>query len=142
MTSKTTFTVALLIVSTTASKDPSTDSSSTLLRSFFANENESNPGSKWAWSGDIETKIVGDDQAAIEAAVIEWADKKKINLIVTTGGTGFSVTDCTPEVSLSSERGKGLGALLSRLQAVRPLLDKEAPGLVYDTPFSSFVTDS
>ncbi|KAI5846051.1 hypothetical protein BZA05DRAFT_406822 [Tricharina praecox] len=112
MTSKTTFTVAVLIVSTTASKDPSTDSSSVLLRSFFANENESNPSSKWAWSGDIEAKIVSDDQAAIEAAIVEWADKKKINLIVTTGGTGFSVTDCTPE-------------------AVRPLLDKEAPGLVH-----------
>jgi gephyrin len=99
MASKATLTVAILIVSTTASKDPSTDSSSALLRSFFANENESNPNSKWAWSKEVETKIVSDDQAAIEAAIVEWADGKKINLIVTTGGTGFSVTDCTPEVS-------------------------------------------
>jgi gephyrin len=96
MATETTFSVGVLIVSTTAAKDPSADSAGQVLRDFFATVNESS-GGKHSWQV-TETRIVGDDKDAIQAAIKEWADEKKLNLIVTTGGTGFAVTDCTPEV--------------------------------------------
>jgi len=42
-------------------------------------------------------KIVPDDMDTIEGALIEYADKMKVDLVLTTGGTGLSPRDCTPE---------------------------------------------
>ncbi len=44
--------------------------------------------------------IVPDDATAIEAALIQMADIAKVRMIITTGGTGFSHRDVTPEVTL------------------------------------------
>lgn len=44
----------------------------------------------------VYTNILPDEQAQIEEELISLADKK-ITLIVTTGGTGFSRRDVTPE---------------------------------------------
>jgi gephyrin len=126
MTTATTFNVGILVVSTTAAKDPSTDSSTQLLRDFFQAENDAHAG-KHSWVV-AETKIVSDDQRAVETAVLEWAEKK-LHLIVTTGGTGFAVTDVTPEVC--STQLQLSWSYANREQAVKPLLEKEAPGLVY-----------
>ena len=60
---------------------------------------------------DIFTAIVPDEIAAIQAVIKEWCDQKKLALVLTTGGTGFSPRDVTPE-------------------ATHPLLDREAPGMV------------
>ena len=46
-----------------------------------------------------ETAVVPDEQADIEAALIRLADEGRIALIVTTGGTGFSPRDVTPEAT-------------------------------------------
>jgi gephyrin len=103
MATETTFLVGVLVVSTTAAKDPSTDSAGKVLRDFFATVNESS-GGKHSWQ-IFETRIVGDDKNAIQAAIEEWTDPQaavKLNLIVTTGGTGFAVTDCTPEVGFEA----------------------------------------
>ncbi|MCL1941332.1 MAG: bifunctional molybdenum cofactor biosynthesis protein MoaC/MoaB [Synergistaceae bacterium] len=44
--------------------------------------------------------IVPDEKEKIAAQLIEWADKEKLELILTTGGTGLSPRDVTPEALL------------------------------------------
>ena len=48
-----------------------------------------------------ERVIVADERAAIEAVLRHWADDLRLNLILTTGGTGLSPTDVTPEATLA-----------------------------------------
>jgi molybdopterin adenylyltransferase len=61
--------------------------------------------------GDVkfEALIVPDEVAAISAALKEFADDLKCDMVVTTGGTGISARDVTPE-------------------ATRAVLEKELPG--------------
>lgn len=49
----------------------------------------------------VERSIVPDDRASIEAALRHWADDLRVNLVLTTGGTGLSPTDVTPEATLA-----------------------------------------
>lgn len=56
------------------------------------------------------TEIVSDDRDLIAAKLREYADRGDVNLICTTGGTGFAPRDNTPE-------------------ATRDVIEKEAPGL-------------
>jgi molybdenum cofactor synthesis domain-containing protein len=49
----------------------------------------------------LETKILPDDVHAIADALREFADREDVNLIVTTGGTGFAPRDNTPEATLT-----------------------------------------
>ncbi len=44
--------------------------------------------------------IIPDEQPVIEAELIRCADELGLNLVVTTGGTGFSPRDVTPEATL------------------------------------------
>ena len=96
---------ATLIVSDTAFSDPSTDRAGEALTDTFSTEG----GDQW----DVfDPKIVKDDIDAIQHQICAWSDgPEPVNLILTTGGTGFSVKDDTPE-------------------AVGPLIHKHAPGLV------------
>lgn len=55
-------------------------------------------------------QLLPDQQPLIEAILIKWVDEKKIDLIVTTGGTGVSPNDQTPE-------------------ATRQVIDLEIPGI-------------
>ena len=48
-----------------------------------------------------ERAIVADERAAIEAVLRHWADDLRLNLVLTTGGTGLSPTDVTPEATLA-----------------------------------------
>ena len=45
-------------------------------------------------------KIVPDEEDVIAATLIEWADKSDLDFILTTGGTGLSPRDVTPEATL------------------------------------------
>jgi gephyrin len=84
---------AVLIVSTTAAKDPSTDQSGDVLKSVFGEA-----GGQWEV---VETKIVSDDVLEIQTSVTGWTDREDaVNLVITSGGTGFAVSDRTPEVGL------------------------------------------
>ncbi|XP_064621248.1 uncharacterized protein LOC135484079 isoform X1 [Lineus longissimus] len=58
----------------------------------------------------VLTDIVPDEKDQIKAMLIDWCDTQHIELILTTGGTGFSPRDVTPE-------------------ATRSVIEKEAPGL-------------
>ena len=48
-----------------------------------------------------ETALVPDEQPEIETALIRLADEVCAALVVTTGGTGFSPRDVTPEATLA-----------------------------------------
>ncbi len=41
---------------------------------------------------------IPDDSEAIEHTLLDWCEKQKLNLIITTGGTGLGPRDNTPEV--------------------------------------------
>ena len=49
----------------------------------------------------VATDIVPDEADRIRLKRTEYADEKKIALVVTTGGTGVSPRDVTPEATLS-----------------------------------------
>ncbi|XP_067847442.1 gephyrin isoform X2 [Heptranchias perlo] len=55
-------------------------------------------------------KIVPDEVDEIKETLIEWCDDKELNLILTTGGTGFAPRDVTPE-------------------ATKEVIEREAPGM-------------
>lgn len=45
----------------------------------------------------VETRVVADEHAAIQKAIVELA--RKARLVVTTGGTGIATRDVTPEAT-------------------------------------------
>jgi molybdenum cofactor synthesis domain-containing protein len=49
----------------------------------------------------VESAIVADDMPIISGMLREWSQKKRLHLILTTGGTGFAPRDVTPEATLS-----------------------------------------
>ncbi len=55
--------------------------------------------------------VVPDDKNIIAGTLTVWADEVRLDLILTTGGTGFAPRDVTPE-------------------ATKAILEREAPGLV------------
>ncbi len=49
----------------------------------------------------VETVLVPDEEERIRAALVRLADERDAALIVTSGGTGFSPRDVTPEATLA-----------------------------------------
>ena len=49
----------------------------------------------------VRTDVVPDEQVQIEAALRQMSDGGDIQLLVTTGGTGFAPRDVTPEATLA-----------------------------------------
>lgn len=47
-----------------------------------------------------ETAVVPDERDEISAQLVAWSDQAQLDLILTTGGTGFSARDITPEATL------------------------------------------
>ncbi|KAL9599474.1 MAG: hypothetical protein Q9219_003813 [cf. Caloplaca sp. 3 TL-2023] len=103
---------AILVISDTASQDPSTDKAGPLLAETFTQDG----GDQWLVS---KQQIIPDDVLAIQRQVTSWCDGDAyVNLIITTGGTGFTQKDVTPE-------------------AISPLIHKHAPGLIHGMLASS-----
>ena len=48
-----------------------------------------------------ETRLIADDQATIENTLIELVDRNRCHLVLTTGGTGPTLRDVTPEATLA-----------------------------------------
>ena len=59
-----------------------------------------------------EYAIIPDEFVHIRDTLVAWADKARLDLILTTGGTGFAPRDVTPE-------------------ATQAVIEREAPGLVF-----------
>ncbi|KAI0340818.1 molybdenum cofactor biosynthesis protein [Trametopsis cervina] len=94
--------VAVLTVSDTAATDPSADKSGPTIQRILAERGLQ----------CVANTIVNDDEARIRDYVRAWAEGDTADLILTTGGTGFGVRDRTPE-------------------ALTPLIDRPAPGIVH-----------
>ena len=77
--------IAVLTVSDTRTEE--TDSSGRLLEERLAAAGHELAGKA----------IVPDDVEAIRAQVRAWADDPEVDVILTTGGTGFAPRDVTPE---------------------------------------------
>lgn len=49
----------------------------------------------------VEYVVLPDEQVLLEEKMRQWVDDKGLDLILTTGGTGFSLRDVTPEATLA-----------------------------------------
>lgn len=49
----------------------------------------------------VETLLLPDSRAGLQQQMIRLADQRQVNLILTTGGTGFSMRDVTPEATIA-----------------------------------------
>ncbi len=58
----------------------------------------------------VGREVLPDDRELISARLVHWADEDPCDLVLTTGGTGFSPNDLTPE-------------------ATRSVIEREAPGI-------------
>src|SRR5690606_19566901 len=96
-------TVAILTVSDRVARGEAEDRSGQVIAEIISG---SLPGARV-----VASEVVPDEIPAIQDVLRRWADQDDVHLILTTGGTGFAPRDRTPE-------------------ATRPLLDREAPGLV------------
>ena len=63
----------------------------------------------------VKQLILPDEESAIRGILSEWADGGELDVILTTGGTGFAMRDVTPE-------------------ATRAVIQREAPGLHQKAP--------
>lgn len=90
----------ILTLSDRASQGERTDSSGPALAALIEAQ---------GWSV-VRQALLPDDEPSIRQSLIAWADEGEMDVILTTGGTGFSPRDVTPE-------------------ATRAVIEREAPGL-------------
>ncbi|GME79385.1 unnamed protein product [Ambrosiozyma monospora] len=109
------FNVGIVILSDTCFKDKSQDKTIPALQEFISAINTQLTSDNQY--NITKTTILPDKEDEIQNIISSWtklsADgKNKLDLILTCGGTGFTQNDVTPE-------------------AIKPLLQKEAPGIVH-----------
>lgn len=83
--------VAILTISDRSARGERPDQSGPLIAEMIT-------GQGWQV---VEQVIVQDELPAIRNQLIAWADRQQVNLILTTGGTGFAPRDITPEATLA-----------------------------------------
>jgi molybdenum cofactor synthesis domain-containing protein len=90
----------ILTLSDRSSRGERSDSSGPALAQLIETE---------GWSVTKQS-ILPDEESTIREILIDWADSAELDVILTTGGTGFSPRDVTPE-------------------ATRAVVERDAPGL-------------
>ena len=100
-----TFTVGILTVSDRCSRGEEQDRSGPFIAEWVSEH----------WGAQVaQQAIVPDERPQIGEKLASWSDEHGIDLILTTGGTGFAPRDVTPE-------------------ATRDVIKREAPGLAEAT---------
>lgn len=92
--------VAIMTISDRSASGERQDLSGPILHDFCAEQ-------KWSV---LSSAIVSDDLEQIKQQLIKWVDENLVDVILTTGGTGFSLNDVTPE-------------------ATKAVIERDAPGL-------------
>ncbi len=99
--------IAVLAVSDTRTLE--TDTGGALLKSLMEADGHS----------CADRAVVRDDIQAIQAQVMQWVANPGIDVVITTGGTGFSGRDVTPEAlePLFQKRMEGFSVLFHQYSA-------------------------
>lgn len=119
------FSLGILTVSDRAASGdyPEGDLSGPMVQEVVASilESSSNNNTK---TKDIQTVIVPDEMDVIQKQLVDWTTTASLDLILTTGGTGFSSRDVTPEAT-SAILDKSCDGLMSfcssSLTQIQPL---------------------
>lgn len=85
------FKTAVLTLSDKGTAGEREDKSGPLIREIIEKENYL----------VIDQRVLPDEQKTIEETLIHLCDRLKVDLILTTGGTGFSLRDRTPEATMA-----------------------------------------
>lgn len=94
-------TIGVLTISDGGARGLRQDTSGETIRAMVTNLPEAEVGA---------AAVIPDERALIESTLRAWCDEQRLNLILTTGGTGLAPRDVTPE-------------------ATRAVLEREAPGI-------------
>ena len=85
------YTAAVITISDKGSRGERVDTSGPAVRAILESK---------GWDVTY-TSIIPDELEQIKQELIACADEKQVNLVLTTGGTGFSPRDVTPEATLA-----------------------------------------
>ncbi len=85
------FTVGILTISDRGSKGERQDKSGEAIREVLSGMDVS----------VTHYDMVPDEQDLIVEKLVEWADKDNLDVVITTGGTGLTPRDVTPEATLA-----------------------------------------
>jgi len=98
------FNAAVITCSDKGSKGLREDTSGEYIREFLTNKK----------FNVIDKVIITDDIDTIKDKLLYFSDDKKVDLIITTGGTGFSPRDNTPEATklVIKREVPGIGEML------------------------------
>jgi molybdopterin adenylyltransferase len=81
--------VAILTISTAGARGERRDSSGDGIATWARDHNHE----------VVARHLVSDDVNAITRQLLDWCDDRRADLVLTTGGTGLSPTDVTPEAT-------------------------------------------
>ena len=118
------FTVGILTISTKGALGQRIDKSAEVMREVLATTE----------TRVVKYEIVTDDRTIIANKLKEWADEGTMDVILSTGGTGLSATDVTPEATLSvvEKQVPGIGEAMrvrTSLKAPTAILSRAVAGV-------------
>jgi molybdopterin adenylyltransferase len=85
------FTVGILTISDKGSRGERQDKSGEVIREILSGVD----------GRAVNYDIVPDEKQLIIEKLVEWADRDNLDVIITTGGTGLTPRDVTPEATLA-----------------------------------------